>query len=262
LTAEGQENRGRRVFFLYPHPVVGEELLPSILESEYEVYLVKDHVRLFNLLREYSNSVLFLNIDAEVKGVKWADYARSIVASPETKDVRLGVLSYGEDRDAIQIYLDELAVPCGFILLRAGIEDSKRLLLSALKEAQAIGQRKSVRARCGDGTLASFNVKYGGRFHPGIVKDLSSAGFAGSFSAGLRLETETHLTDMQLKLRGRLVRVSAVVALKRRSDDGTEVYVFLFDREVTKETKLKLRLFIHELLQSEMEKRMETISIP
>ena len=257
MEARGKENRGRKVFFLHPHPVIGEELLASILESEYEVYLVKDHLRLLNLLREYPDSVLFLNIDAEVKGVKWADYARSIVSSPETKQVRLGVLSHGEDREAIQVYLDELAVPCGFIVLRAGIENSKRSLLSALKDVQAIGQRKSVRARCGAGSLASFNVKYGARYHPGSIRDISSAGFAGSFGSGLRLETETHLTDIQLRLRGRLIRVSAVVALKRESEEGTEVYVFLFDKEVTTETKLKLRLFIHELLQSEMEKRME-----
>ncbi len=261
LEAEGRGKRGRKVFFLYPHPVVREELLPSILENEYEVYLITDHFRLLNLLREYPESVLFLNVDAEVKGVKWVDYARSILSSPETNQVRLGALSYGEDRDSIQVYLDELAVPCGFILLRAGIEDSRRLLLAALKEAQAIGQRKSVRAGCGDGSLASFNVKYGGRYHPGTIRDISSAGFAGSFTSGLRVESETHLTDMQLKLRGRLIRVSAVVALKRPSEDGSEIYVFLFDKEVTKETKLKLRLFIHELLQSEMEKRMEGIPI-
>ncbi len=258
----GADGRGRKVFFLHPHPVVREELLPSVLESEYETYLVDDHLRLPLLLRGFPDSVLFLNVDAEVKGVKWQDYARSLASSPETAGVGIGVLSSSEDRELMRIYLEELAVPYGFIVLRAGTEESRRSLLSGLKEARAIGQRKSVRARCGDGALASFNVKYGGRYHSGIVKDLSSAGFAGSFSNGFGLETETRLTDIQLKLRGRLIRVSALIALKRPSEEGEEIYVFLFDATVTGETKQKLRLFSHELLQAEMDRKIGAIALP
>lgn len=250
------ESWGRQIFFLYPHAVVQEELLPILLEQEYEVYLVKDYERLAMLLRESRDSVLILNVDAEIKGLKWSEYARSIVALGS--GTKLAALTYREDRTLVQTFVAELG--CELIVVKAGIEESRSALLKVLSEAGAIGKRKYVRASCNDAAIASFNVKYAGHIHAGVVKDISSAGFAGTFTGALRLSAETHLTDIQLRLRGRLIRASGVVALTRRSNDGPEVNVVLFDRRTEPETRAKLRLFIHELLQTELDRRLMTLS--
>ena len=115
-----QESRGRRVFFLYPHPIIQEELLQTILMNEYEVYLIKDHVRLLPILRTYPDSLLFLNADAEAKGFDGVDCVRSIMTSEEMKGAKVGVISYRKDNRLDRVLVNELGVPCGFVHLRPG----------------------------------------------------------------------------------------------------------------------------------------------
>jgi len=88
---------------------------------------------------------------------------------------------------------------------------------------------------------------------------VSSAGFTGFFDTRLRLEVETRLGDMQLKLRGRLLRVQGTIVAKRQEEGSRELYVILFDRETPAETKLKLHVSIHAVLQAEMDARMAEI---
>jgi len=262
VSEQESQDRGKKVFFLNPHSVVQEELILNILMNEYEAYMIKDHVRLRPLLAEFNDSILFVNIDAEVKGLSWAEYIKSIMSTEATMGVKIGVISTSENKELMKTYLVDLAVPCGYIRLRMGVEESTRLVLKALRESQAMGKRKFVRARCDSSSLASFNIKYLGRYHNGIIHDISSSGMAGSFESGLRLELGSRLGDMQLKLRTRLVRISGAVAGKRAEKNERELYVILFDRETAGDVKLKLHSFIHEVLQAEIEKKMTLGSAP
>ena len=255
------ESWGRKVFFLYPPKVIEEVLIHSILMSEYEVYMVKDHVRLLPVLREFGDSVLFINIDSEVKGLDWANYVKAIMSSSDTKEIRIAVVSSGDDKEIIRKYVIDLQVACGYIRIRTGVEESTRLLLKALKESQAMGKRKFVRAQCDGDARASFNIKYWGGYHTGVIRDISVAGMAGTFDTGVRLEPGTHLTDMQLKLKSRLARVSGQIVGRRSQPDGPDVYVILFGSDVPADTKVKLHAFIFETLQVEMDRKMASIPV-
>lgn len=60
---------GRKVVFLYPHSVVCADLVQAVAEQQYELYLVRDHVRLKAVLAqpEWRGALLFVNIDEALR---------------------------------------------------------------------------------------------------------------------------------------------------------------------------------------------------
>ncbi len=261
--SQAADGWGRKVFFLYPPKVILEEMVQSIIQSEYEVYMIQDHVKLVPLLRQFERSVLFVNVDNEVKGLDCAEYVRSLMGSAETAGVQIGVVSFREERELLRKYLVELKVPCGFIRLRAGAEESTKLVLAALKAIHAEDKRRFVRAVCNDGSLAAFNVKYNGSYHAGVIRDISSAGMACVFDArSARFEPSTRFPDIQLKLRGRLCRVTGTVAGRRSSPQDGELYVVLFDKDIDSKTTERLHAFIYGVLQADMDRRIQAVKVP
>ena len=111
---------GKRVFFLYPHSVLQDQLVSKIIEQEYEVYLLSDHVKALKILGVYNDSILFVNIDERLKEKEWEEYIKGIMSSEGTKNVRTGIVSYNENKELAEKYLMDLMVPCGFIRLKRG----------------------------------------------------------------------------------------------------------------------------------------------
>jgi hypothetical protein len=53
---------GKKVFFLYPPPVLSE-IVDELARCEFEVFLVRDHVRLGNVLKSNPEALVFIDID-------------------------------------------------------------------------------------------------------------------------------------------------------------------------------------------------------
>jgi c-di-GMP-binding flagellar brake protein YcgR len=69
---------------------------------------------------------------------------------------------------------------------------------------------------------------------------------------------KTGFDKIQLKLRGRLVMVSGIVAGKRENE-GEQVYVVLFTSYVSQDARKRLSSFIYNTLQTEMRKELESV---
>jgi hypothetical protein len=87
----------------------------------------------------------------------------------------------------------------------------------------------------------------------GKIKDISSVGMAFVFNEEQILVKNSMLKDVQLKLKGKIGRVSGPVVGSRVSSDGT-IFVMIFDKTMTAETKDRIHSFIYETLQDEMTK--------
>lgn len=251
---------GRKVFFLYPPSVVQDELIWEVVRNEYEVYILKDHRRATALLARYPDSILFINIDAELKEPQWEAYIRRIVESSRYADVRIGILSYNSDEELARTYLMDIGVSAGFIRLSLGLQESSDIILRALEANEARGRRKFVRAKTDDAsTPATFNVSIGGELRSGRIRDISSAGMACSFDGPVSLPDRSYLRDIQLKLKGGLTTISGVVT-GRREERGT-VFVVMFDPRGSGDARNRIRRFVHRHLQSRIERELSSTQV-
>jgi len=228
-----------------------------IFHAGYEVYFLRDHAKAMRVLPEYPGSLLFVNVDERIKDTTWELYVASLMQNPKTQSLRIGVLSYNSDQNLRKKFLMELAVPCGFVQLKLGLAESARILLSVLEANEARGKRKFVRVIMPDDSVVSFSVKQDNSYITGHIRDLSIAGMACSLLNGSRFANGDVLPDLQLNLRGTIVRTSGKVVGSREAEDGTS-YVVMFTSEAS-ETRRKLHFFIYATLQAQLDKRIAAL---
>jgi hypothetical protein len=249
--------KGRQVVFVRPHSVVQNELLAELIRNEYAVAVLNDHTRVFDLFRVYPDCIAFLNIDEGYPEPEWAALVEKTGENPAFASVRLGVLSYNTDPQLSHKYLLELMVPCGFIKLSLDLAESTKTVLRVLDANEAKGRRQFIRVPCAKGS-ASLNVAVGAKNLNGTVVDISSVGMACRFENDPGFVARTLIKDIQLKLKGVLCQVSAVVMGSRTDEEGRTLYVVLFDPKTLDTTREKIRGFLKKSLQLQLESDLNT----
>ena len=244
----------RKVFFLYPHSVIQQELVRELVANEYEVYLVNDHLRLRKVISDYENPIVFINIDDNLQQDEWQQYVEEMMTS-EDNTAQIGILTYNEDQMLAQHYLMELMVTCGFIKLKLGFEQSRTIILKTLEANEAKGRRKYLRIDCWEFKNTEFNVMIKGSLCHGRIRDISSVGMAFSFTEEISLQQNTVVSDIQLKLKGKIARVSGPVVGTRIVDDGA-VHVLIFDKRTDANTRSRVHSFIYETLQEQIKQKL------
>jgi hypothetical protein len=190
---------------------------------------------------------MFINIDEGLKEKEWEAYIREIQENEKTKNCRLGILSYNTDRELMEKYLMDMSVPCGYIQLKLGLQESTRIILNALDANEAKGRRKFMRASCEDEVHATMNYQAGEKTHYGKLLNISSAGVAARIHHFGDYPANSLFRNVQLRLRSSLVMLNLILMGKRQGDQ--DVWVFLFDPRMTPENKLTIHRFIKESLQ-------------
>ena len=241
------DTKGRKTFLLYPHSVIRDEMLDLLIMAGYETYTIFDEKRARKLLVKFPGSIMFINIDEGLKENEWEAYIRGILEDPKTNSTCLGIMSYNQDRDLMQKYLMELAIPCGYIQLKLGLQESTKIILGALEANEARGMRKCIRAYCQDDINATVNYKEDAGIYHGKILDISSAGIAAEFEKFTRRSYNSILRSVQLKLRGGLVMTDMILMGQR--SDNKDVYILLFDPKLSTENKLIIHRYIKQCLQ-------------
>jgi L-rhamnose mutarotase len=241
------DSLGKKIFLLYPHSVIHEEMLDILIMAGYETYTLQDEKRARKLLEKFPGSIMFINIDEGLKEKEWEAYIRDIMENLKTKDSRLGIMSYNQDRDLMQKYLMDLAIPCGYIQLKLGLQESTRIILNALEANEARGRRKYIRADCQGDINATMNyMGENGTYH-GKVLDISSSGIAARLEKFEVLPANSLLRKVQLKLRGGIIMTDMILMGKRL--DNPLIYILLFDPKMPKDNKLIIHRYIKLCLQ-------------
>jgi hypothetical protein len=241
---------GRKVFFLHPHSVLSEALFLEILGHEYEVYVLKDREAAVTAARAFPGSIFFVNIDEGLSGPEWETWVRGLLSDPRTAETKIGILSYNADSGLAERYLMDLSVACGFIQLKQGLQESKKIILKTLEANEARGRRRYVRARCLDPGKTTFNVMFLKKLATGTIFDISSAGMTFRFSQHVPLKPNMALEDIQLKLKGILCRVSGVFVGTTKGDVPRNL--LMFDQPVDDASRARIHRFIFVSLQEEM----------
>ena len=66
--------------------------------TSYETYTIMDEKKARNLLRMFPGSIMFINIDKGLKEPEWECYIKDLMENEATKDCRLGIMSYNQDK--------------------------------------------------------------------------------------------------------------------------------------------------------------------
>jgi hypothetical protein len=239
---------GKKVFLLYPHSVIHEEMLDILIMSGFETYTLRNHERAVKILERFPGSIMFINIDEGMKEREWETYIRNLQNNPKTAATRLGILSYNQDKALMEKYLMDLSLPCGYIQLKLGIQESTKIILNALQANEARGRRKYIRAFCADDAYATMNYKCPEGLFQGKIMDISSAGIAAKVPNFPSIPVNTALRGIQMKLRGGLVMTDAILMGLRQDDK--EVLILLFDpAKLDQNNKLVIHHYIKVCLQ-------------
>jgi hypothetical protein len=244
---------GKKVFLLNPPSVVQDELIGIILAAEYEVYLLYDADRALKAFTEYPNSIVFVNIDSGSKNTNWERYVEELIKDNKYGDLKVGVLSYNNDRALVERYLRKIGVQCGYVALKLGVKESAKIILRTLEANGARGRRKYVRVRTGEDPRVAFNVDLPTGQASGRILDISSVGMAVQFNSQVKVQPKSLLSGIQLKLRATLVRSDGIVLGKREDDATIYVILFKYNKQETK-PRQQIRTFIHKSLQESVDK--------
>ncbi|GHV91923.1 hypothetical protein AGMMS50268_24260 [Spirochaetia bacterium] len=246
---------GKKVFFLYPHKAVSDDILEILIMGGFECYTLRDHRRAGLLLARFPGSILFINIDEGMKEGEWETYVKNLLAKPKTKESRLGIISNSMDEALLKKYKTDIGTPCGYIQLKLGIQQSIRSLLEGLRANEARGRRKYIRVDCQDEPNATMNYKYSEGTFQGKLLDISVAGIAARIAQFPIFPANTALNDIQLKLKGQLIMVDGILMGNRRDDK--DVWILLFDsgkmspvskQGLTRFIKMSLQKYIDQLM--------------
>jgi len=239
--------QGKKIFLLYPHDVIRDDMLDILIMEGYETYTLVDVKRARKLLVKFPDSIMFINIDEGLEEKIWEAYIRGIQEDPALKNSRLGIMSYNQDRVLMQKYLMELAIPCGYVQLKLGVQESTKIMLGVLEANEARGRRKCIRVDCQDDTGSTLNYEGNSGTSHGNILDISSTGIAVKFEKPDDHAINSIIRNVQLKLRDALV-MTDMTCMGQRHDDK-QVYILLFDSNMPTKDKLVIHHYIKQCLQ-------------
>jgi hypothetical protein len=243
---------GKKVFFLHPSAVVRNDVAAELIQQEYEVYLVKDHVSLRRILKKYPDSIVFADIDEQMPEKDWEAWIRGVMNDPETSQVSIGILSVNDDEVLQRKYINSVKVQCGYTVLKSDLKSSINQILDALKTVDAKGRRKYLRATTEAETVTTINLPVNGTFVNGTIKDISVVGLSCAFTEDPALVKNTLFKDVQVKLQSMLLKVEGIV-FGSRMDGSSKIYVLLFTQRIDPDVRTKIRKYIQQNFQNKMD---------
>jgi hypothetical protein len=153
-------------------------------------------------------------------------------------------------------YLMQINVPCGYIQLKLGIQESTKIIHDALYANEANGRRKYLRAFCKDEAHVTMNYKCDEGFFQGQILDISAAGISAKISKFPNFKPHTLLAGVQLNLRGARIMTDAILVGKR--GDKPDEYILLFD---TTKMKLSSKQTIHRFIKQVLQKYIDELNL-
>ena len=244
------EFNGKKVFFLFPPNNVQNQVITELAQQEIEVYVAKDYTRLNRALKNYTDSIVYINIDDGMSEPQWEQWIATLLSAVPT--VKIGILSSSTDEELKNKYLEKLKITCGFIKMQVDMSKASVKILEILGEMDVKGRRKYLRALVDREANATINMPVNGDFKNGVIRDVSVVGVSCIFESDPGLKKNNLIKDIQIRLQTMLLKVEAVV-FGAREENGQIIYVLIFTQRVDPDVKVKIRKYIQQNLQGKMD---------
>ncbi|MCL1991821.1 MAG: pilus assembly protein PilZ [Spirochaetes bacterium] len=243
---------GKKIFFLHPSALVENKIVEELIQHDFEVYVTKEHDRIKRVLQKFPDSVVFIDIDEGLSEASWENWIRVVTGA--LRQISVGILSANKSKELIHKYTNVLGLRCGYTLLTPDIHQSTAQVWEHLQRVDAKGARKYLRSDIDKSMLATINVPHGSGFAKGIIRDISVVGLRCYFINEINLEKNTLFKDTQIKLQSTLLKAETIVfGSQQHGASKDRDYVFLFTKRLDPDVKAKIRVFILQTMQSNMD---------
>jgi hypothetical protein len=217
-------NVGKKIFFLFPDRARCTPLAIRIVEEEYEVFELANQKIVPKLLREYSNSILFINYSGLPEKVAVEEIVASIGKKTSLKNMLVFCLVFGDK--AADIPKPEAVNFETIRLSPDNTAENENTILALLEKHKAKGLRKYIRVEC-------------------LEKD------------NVRIKYQADAPDVQL----RIINISSSAILCERKGEGRaptgkrsgELLLFFADKEY--------RVACHEVVEKEENKLLFIVNL-
>ena len=248
---------GKKVFFLHPSAIIQNQVITALAQEEFEVYVVKDEVKLREKLKKYSDSIVFACINEGLRENEWEEWIRSVTVNEETSGVSIGIIASGLVESTRRKYILQQKISCGYTVIKSDISEVVKQLVTVLNNRNAKGRRKYIRALTENEPNTTVNFPMNGTFVNGKLKDISVVGFSCSFEEDPGLVKNSLFGNIQVRLQSQLLKAEGIV-FGSRMDGSEKTYVILFTQRIDPEVRTKIRKYVQSNLQSVMERELGT----
>lgn len=243
---------GRKVFFVNPPLGFDNSIVKRLREQEYEVYTIQDYLYAKSILREYENSLCFINIDNGLKINEWYNFIKSFQLEEKLRSVFIGVMSGYAGTGERGKFLMNLQLPGGFINTNAGTEQLYEQIEGILSINGAKGRRQYIRLRCDNNPDINGYMVVGNNLFSMNIENISSVGFACSYNKKEMQHFQKNSVHNEISigiLKKSIVCPSVVFDTRLVNDRGFSV--MLFKADVPKSSRTLIRDFIFSVLEHE-----------
>lgn len=244
------EISGRKIFFLYPTNSIQNQIIAELIQQEYEAYVAKDHGRLLYALKKYNDSIIFINLDEGMKDAEWERWINGLLAAFPA--VQIGIIAPGTEEELEEKYKDKIKVSCGFTSLKNDMTKAYEKILAILDSTDAKGRRKYLRAFAERDVKATINLPHNDGYIKGSINDISVVGFSCILEQDPDLKKNSLCSNIQIRLQSTLLKADAIV-LGSRGSNAEKMYVMLFAQRTDPETRVKIRKYIQQNIQTKMD---------
>jgi len=251
------EFTGKKIFFLYPTVAVENKIITELVQQEFEVYVAKNKDTIRRVLREYRNSIVFVDINEHMKETEWETWITAVKNAPDTKDTSIGIVTPNDDEQIKRKYLLTLKVCC-YTVLKFDFDKAITHLIEVMQVLNAKGRRKFLRAVTTKESNVTLNLPYNGKFINGLIRDISVVGVSCTLDGSPEIPKNTLIKDIQIKLQSSIIKIEGIVFGTRSEGEGYETnYVLLFTQRVDPEVRIKIRKYIQHNLQTKMDNELK-----
>ncbi|MBN2440525.1 MAG: hypothetical protein JXJ04_04250 [Spirochaetales bacterium] len=169
-------NLGKRVFFLF----VNDETISyakAILRKEYDVYHTNEYQILLKIVKEYSNSIILINVNLAPVQFNLFEYINTIKKIPDSKNISIAIPSYDKSMKN-----ESSKDQCEYIFLnkKAPAQNIGKIT-DYINNKKAKGLRKQVRVICSEKDQVNVHIYTNNTRYTGKVQDISSGAILVSF---------------------------------------------------------------------------------
>lgn len=245
---------GRKIFFLNPAYPVKKEIMSRLQAQEYEVYTIESYREAKPLLRKNPNSLLFVNIDAQLTHAAWFNYIRTYDRDDILATIKICVISERIKASDVAIFNKFVNMVSDVIEFNEGIEGVAKQIQKILDETNAKGKRQYVRANLTHDKDASLFWNHGSKMHQLKLLNLSSVGMAVKCPAVLEnqiIAKNFLLQDVTMRLGPKQMVVEAVIYGIKSTPEGT-LWILLLLPSTPPSIKEEIRTYVSKTIEEKM----------